>query len=264
MPKTIFPTPPDPDLEQLQRTLQRIGYGQALQVTGYPSEELWKAVALFQMQHVGPLGLFLDADRIVGQDTWWALANPSGPRQRNGYGLALPPRDQLTEQRRLALDVYVAEYRKDVKEEPDGSNRSPLIDGYWGNTGLLGKAWCCAQVSTLLLRALGHYPFGFHHVSVAGMVAWARSHDRITRVPKPMDVWAILHPDGTGHTGVATALDDLARVFATLEGNCGNRFKHGRRQLTPELVWLDPFQDAQPPLYQRLPELEALGAQGTR
>lgn len=264
MPKTLFPTPPDPDLEQLQRTLQRIGYGQGLQVTGYPSEELYKAVALFQMQHLGPNGLALAADRTVGQDTWWALANPSGPRQRSGYGLALPPREQLTPGRLALLDVLVAEYRKDVKEDPDGSNRGPQIDGYWGNTGLLGKSWCCALVSTMLLRALGLYPFGYHHTSVASMVAWAQAHDRISRVPKPFDVWARLHPDGTGHTGFATAIDDQAQVFATLEGNCGNRFKHGRRQLEPDLIWLDALHDDQPPLYQRLPELEALAAQATR
>ncbi len=264
MPKTLQPTPPDPDIEQLQRTLQRLGYGQSLQVTGYPSEELWQAVALFQMQHLGPNGLFLAPDRTVGNDTWWALANPSGPPQRSGYGLALPPRADLTPGRLALLDVYVAEYRKDVKEVPDGSNRGPQIDTYWGNTGLLGKSWCCAQLSTLFLRAMGHYPFGSHQTRVEDMVHWAQAHDRITRVPKPLDVWALLHPDGTGHTGVATALDDLAQVFATLEGNCGNRFKHGRRQLGPELFWLDAFQDDQPPIYQRLPELEALAAQATR
>lgn len=264
MPKTIYPTPPDPDLEQLQRTLQRLGYGQSLQVTGYPSAELWAAVALFQMQHLGPDGLFLSPDRTVGNDTWWALANPSGPRQRSGYGLALPPRAQLTAGRLALQDVAVAEYRKDVHEDPDGSNRSPQIDSYWGNTGLLGKSWCCALVSTLLQRALGHYPFGYHQTKVADMVDFARAHDQITRVPKPFDIWAVVHPDRTGHTGFATVLDDQAQVMATLEGNCGNRFKHGRRPLSPDLIWLDPFQDEQPPIYQRLAELEALAALTTR
>jgi hypothetical protein len=264
MPKTIQPTAPDPDIEQLQRTLQRLGYGQGIQVTGYPSQELWSAVALFQMQHLGPSRLPLEPDRIVGQSTWWALANPSGPLQRSGYALALSPRDQLTPGRLALQEAFVAEYRKDVHEEPDGSNRGPQIDSYWGNTGLLGQSWCCALVSTLLLRALGHYPLGYHHTSVSGMVAWAKAHDRLTRVPKPMDIWAIVHADGTGHTGVAPAIDDLASVFATFEGNCGNRLKHGRRQFADALFWIDPFQDEQPPLYQRLPELEQLAAQATR
>ncbi len=264
MPKTLQPASPDPDVALLQRTLMRLGYGTGFAPDGYPSAELNSAVALFQMQHVGPGGLFLEPDRVVGNDTWWALANPSGRLQRNGYPLALPPRDQLTDGRRALLDVLIPEYRKDVHEDPDGSNRGTYIDGYWGNTGLLGLSWCCAFVSTMLLRAAGHYPLGLHHTSVASMVAWAKAHDRITRVPKPLDVWALLHPDGTGHTGFASAIDDQAMAFATFEGNAGNRYKHGRRTFGGDLFWIDPHQDDQPPLYQRLPELEQLAAAATR
>ena len=263
MPKTLRPVPPDPDIELLQRMLQRLGYGPNLQATGYPSAELWSAVSLFQMQHLGPSGLFLEPDRVVGQDTWWALANPSGPRQRSGFQLALPDRLRLTTDRLSLLDAVVAEYRKDVRESPDGSNLGDEINGYWGNTGILGKPWCCAFVSEMMFRAVNHYPFGRHHTSVLAMVQEAERMGRVTRNPRPLDVWAILHADGTGHTGFASALD-RSGILATFEGNCGNRLKHGRRAFTSITVWLDTFGDKQPEIWQDLPELADLTVAATR
>lgn len=263
MPKTLIPTPPDPDLETLQRTLQRLGYGANLVAHGYPSAELWAAVGLFQMQHLGPKGLPLAADRVVGQDTWWALANPSGPRQRSGFTLAACARADLTQERQLLQDVVLGEYRKDVYESPDGSNRGTQIDTYWGNTGLLGKPWCCAFVSEMLFRAVGHYPLGRHHTSVLAMVQEAERLGRINRSPRPWDVWAQLHADGTGHTGFGSALDPNG-ITATFEGNCGNRLKHGRRELTTLTVWINPFGDKQAQVFQDLPELAELQAQATR
>lgn len=261
--KTIRPTPPDPDIELLQRTLQRLGYGQQLQVTGYPTAELFNAVGLFQMQHIGPDGFFLTPDRVVGNDTWWALANPFGARQRNGFPLVLPRRDLLLEERQALLDVVVAEYRLDVKESPDGSNRSPQIDGYWGNTGLIGKAWCCAFVSEMLFRAVQHYPLGRHHTRVIDMVREADRLGRLTRNPRPMDIWFQLNPDDTGHCGFGAAIDPDG-ITATFEGNAGNRLKHGRRMLPTLQGWINTFGDRQSEVLQQLPELADLAGATTR
>lgn len=264
MPKVLQPSLPDPDIELLQRTLQRVGYGQQLTVDGFPSAELNAAVALFQMQHIGPDGVFLNPDRIVGQSTWWALANPSGARQKNGFPLAFAPRASLTPDRIRCLDLLLAEYRKDVHESPDGSNLGPEINTYWGHTGLLGKPWCCAFVSELLFRSLDHYPFGRHHTSVSEMVAAAQQMGRVTRSPRPLDIWCQLHSDGTGHTGFGVAIDRDQGVAATMEGNCGNRLKHGRRAFPTLTIWLDAFNDKQPEVYQPLPELADLETLATR
>ena len=241
-----------------------MGYGQQLQVSGFPSAELWSSVELFQLQHVDRRGVPLEADGVVGPDTWWALENPSGVSQRNGYTLALPPRAKLTPVRVKLQDILVAEYRKDVKEIPDGSNRAAgTIDTYWGTTGIIGQPWCCALVSEMLRRALGRYPLGEHFVSVQEMYQRALELGLVVKHPRPFDIFIQLKSGGKGHTGFGSAFS-VNGVVATLEGNAGNRYKHGRRYLDTITAWIDPFRDAQVQLLQELPELEQLEASATR
>lgn len=262
MARTLRPSAPDPELERLQKLLQLLGYGEDVLVTGFSSASTWSAVELFQLQHVGPDGEQLSADRVVGDRTWWALENPSGSRQRSGFPLIEVP--GLTLGRAQMLELLRAEYEKDVHEDPDGSNRSPEIDGYWGSTGLLGKAWCCAFVSTMLRRALGRYPLDRHWVGVQKMARAAEALGMITRHPRPLDVFIQLKDSGKGHTGFASAFD-RAGNFATFEGNCGNRLKNGRRRAQNVDLWIDVFQDGQPPIFQELdPGSELVAAAGTR
>jgi hypothetical protein len=256
--KTLHPVEPDPEMLELQKRLQRLGYGYSIRADGYPSNELWEAVERFQMQHSGPSGKPLTVDGVVGPSTWWALDNPSGAAQRNGFALAMPPRDQLTANRWLVLDTVAREYRLDVREEPDGSNRGPQVDGYWGHTGIIGEPWCCALVSTILRRALKRYPLGEHFVSCQKMLQKARELGLVTERPRPGDIWVQVRPRGAGHTGFAAAFS--ATDVATFEGNAGNRLKHGRRRLDTIDAWIDVYRDGQAEILQDLPELDQLDA----
>ncbi len=245
MRKTLAALKPDLDVEALQQLLQQLKYGAGLNVTGLFDAPTLAATQLFQLQHVGPNKLPLSSDGVVGPATWWALENPSGPAQRSGFPLViernvLPSRAQL-------LDVLAAEYARDVFEVPDGSNRSPIIDGYWGSTGLLGKAWCCAFVSTMLQRALGRYPFGRHHTGVQTMYTDALAMGRPGGAV-PGNVFVQIKEGGKGHTGFVSAAS-VDGWIATFEGNCGNRYKHGRRLISTIDGFIDPFYDGQEPVF---------------
>jgi hypothetical protein len=247
MPKILRPVPRDPDVESLQHRLQQLGYGHAMAVTGIFDAPTSTAVYLFQLQHVAPTKLPLRADRVVGPDTWWALDNPSGAAQRSGHelvvsALCLPTRQSF-------LDALAEEYRRDVFEDPDGSNRGPIVDTYWGPTGLIGKPWCCALQSTLLHRALGRYPIGGkHHTGVQKMYQEALRLGMVVPNPIPGHLFVQLKDDGQGHTGAVAAVGTDG-WFATFEGNCGNRFKHGRRHVDDIDAWIDPFGDGQDPVF---------------
>lgn len=249
----------------MQRRLQQVGYGAGLQATGYYDAPTAAAVYLFQLQHVGPDARELVADRVVGPATQWALDHPSGGAQRSGYALAVAT--AVLPSRLLLLEALVEEYRRNVFEDPDGSNRSPHIDGYWGSTGLIGLPWCCTFVSTMLHRALGRYPIGgVHHTSVQTMYRQAVQLGLITTRPKPGDIFCQLHEDGTGHTGFGTAFSlplTGAAMAATIEGNCGNRLKHGRRDRLTIEAWIDVFQDDQEEVFQDI-ALVNLGPSATR
>jgi hypothetical protein len=263
VPRTIHPTRPDPDILELQRALQRANYGRGFQVDGYPSAGLWESVEDFQLQHIGPNGMPLDADGVVGPATWWALENPSGVSQQNGFTLALPPRNAITNSRRKVQDWVVGEYRRGVREIPDGSNRGPEVDGYWGPTGIIGQPWCAVLVSTALRAALGRYPIGQHHISVQAMYRAALELGLITKTPRPWDIFVQIKSGGFGHTGFGSAFS-RSGVAATFEGNAGNRLKHGRRQMNTITAWIDPYQDMRDELYQDLPELAELAAASDR
>ena len=259
--QTLTPQQPDPTIAQCQQLLQRLGYGQRLSVDGFWCQELTDAVRLFQAQHVGHDGRALSVDGVVGPETWWALANPSGGRQRSLYPLVVA--SGLGELRQGLLDLVAAEYQKDVYEIPDGSNRSPIIDGYWGDTGLLGLPWCQAFVTTMALRALGHYPLGRHITAVHEAWQEAVARQMIALYPVPGDAFVIFTGAQTGHTGFVTAVAEDG-TFATIEGNCGNRIKHGRRHVDQIHGWIDLVGDGQRQVYQEVGVLPELNPETTR
>ncbi|MGD8523411.1 MAG: peptidoglycan-binding protein [Desulfobacterales bacterium] len=68
------------------RTLQRILHEQGFfhwYVGGNFLKRTKQAVIYFHETHLGPDGEFLETDGIVGDNTWWALENPSGEAQRS-------------------------------------------------------------------------------------------------------------------------------------------------------------------------------------
>jgi hypothetical protein len=223
------------------------------------------AVELFQLQHVDDRGLFLKSDGKVGQKTWWALLNPSGDSQKNN--LPAQPTAGLTVTRRSLLEKLDLEHQKPVVEKPDGSNRSPDIDRYFGKTGIFGKPWCCAFVSWALGETLGQFPIGAkHHLGVQVMWVDALRLGLETTIPKPGDVFIQLKSRGTGHTGFVVGVSSDGNVIYTCEGNCGNRLKYGQRRRDTIHHFIDALQDGQSDNFPRADNLdfEVLDGQDTR
>jgi len=208
-------------------------------------------VEVFQLQHIDWDRRPLASDGVVGPRTRWALAHSSGNAQRShltaiAAGHTPHGTDGLTRLRMDLLTWLYSEHSRDVRELPDGSNRSPIIDGYWGNTGLIGLPWCAAFVSHALHSVLGSYPIGgTHHVGVQRMFVAARELGMLTMVPKPCDVFIQMKAGGQGHTGFVVGVGADRTTIYTCEGNCGNRLKLGRRQSHTIDYFLDVIQDGQ-------------------
>lgn len=265
MPKTLRRLEADPDVVRLQRLLSSNGYfKERTPPDGIFEDVTHENVMVFQLQHVDKQGNPLEADGVVGKNTWWALENPSGDAQRNHLQPIIP--DGLTAKRRQLLEVIYEEHAKPVLEVPDGSNRSPDIDAYWGQTGVIGQPWCCAFVSWALNDVLGFYPVGGkHHLGVQNMWRAARRADMDTPAPKPGDVFIQIKSGGKGHTGFVVGVSEDDESIYTGEGNCGNRLKIGRRQRSSINHFIDCINDNQTMEFSRSNfDVKAVDTQGTR
>jgi hypothetical protein len=85
-------------------------------------------------------------------------------------------------------------------------------------------------------RTLGEYPFEKPMGLVRKTLQLAKkgwAMDKASYSPVPGDAFVMLHHDGTGHIGFVLRVDKAknATAFNTVEGNCGNRVKVGRRQM---------------------------------
>jgi hypothetical protein len=194
-----------------------------------------KAVAYFQMTHLGPNGKPLEVDGDVGKNTWWALMNPTGKPQRSGIVAAVP--DQLFDARAKVLTVAVAEHKKEVHEIPDGSNWGGEVIKYLKAAGIGANAWCGCFWSWAHKEGLASFPMGQAQPHV--QTAWNRAKSKGYAKPKagyspiPGDAFVYTFSGGTGHIGFVLSVDSAtkARRFNTIEGNCGNRVKCGVRKV---------------------------------
>ena len=255
----------DDSVVELQKLLSSNGYfADRLPPHGIFEDVTHENVVLFQQQHIDKDGVTLEADGVVGKNTWWALKNPSGEAQRNHFHATIP--DGLTDRRRQLLELIYEEHAKPVFEVPDGSNRSPQIDDYWGSTGVIGAAWCCAFVSWALFELLGGYPInGTHHLGVQRMWREARQLDLGTADPKPGDVFIQIKESGKGHTGFVVGVSLDGQHIYTGEGNCGNRLKIGRRSMDSIHHYIDCLDDEQTLDFARNDfDVTLVDAQGTR
>ena len=245
MPKTLKRMKADRDVVLLQKILGSNGYfADQTPSHGIFDDITHHNVTLFQLQHIDKDGNQLAPDGVVGEKTWWALKNPSGVEQKNHYIPYIP--NGLTNKRRQLLELLFEEHSKPVFEVPDGTNRSPDIDNYWGNTGLKGYAWCCAFVSWALYEILGKYPIpGGHHVGVQKMWRSAAKVDLDTKDPKPGDIFIQIKSGGMGHTGFVVGITENKKTIYTCEGNCGNRLKVGKRDVSTINHYIDSLNDGQ-------------------
>lgn len=251
MPSTLRRLTPNADVGLLQQLLSSNGYfGVEKPAHGIFEGLTFENVVLFQLQHIYKDGKPLKPDGVVGTKTWWALKNPSGEKQRNHLSASVP--SGLTNKRHQLVELIIEEHSKPVFEVPDGSNRSPDIDGYWGNTGVLGLAWCCAFVSWVLKEVTDSYPIeGRHHLGVQKMWRAAKRLNMATEIPKPGDIFVQLFSGGKGHTGFVVGVTEDGKTIYTGEGNCGNRLKIGKRPKSSELRFIDCLQDNQTPDFER-------------
>jgi hypothetical protein len=245
VPRTLRKLPPNRDVRLLQKLLHSNGYlRDALPADGLFDQVTNDEVVLFQLQHIDEQGQPLKSDGEVGPLTWWALKNPSGESQRNHFEGVIP--DGLTNTRNQLLSLVIEEHGQPVFEIPDGSNRSPDIDQYWGNTGVLGKAWCCAFVSWALLEVLGELPIeGKHHLGVQRMWRAAKRQGMGIEQPKPGDIFVQIKSGGTGHTGFVVGASEDDQHIYTCEGNTGNRIKIGKRAADTIHHYIDCLGDGQ-------------------
>jgi len=225
--------------------------------------KLAEAVAYFQQTHQDMYGRPLVVDGVVGMYTEWALKHPTGVAQKSGLGPRPSWRDRdipraLSEQRRRILEVALGEYG--VREKPMGSNRGPGIDKYlpkwWLNKPGKGPAWCCFFVSWVTKQVFGKYPLGRNHGSCKQ--AWRAAQERKMSWPKyrivdtpvhknplhpmPGDAFYMQWGPRTGHIGFVYRVDERSEVINTIEGNCANRVKVGRRAIDERIMGYIDFE----------------------
>lgn len=203
------------------------------------SAALADAVAYWQQTHLGPDGFPLAVDGIVGDNTWWSLMHPAGKAQSSGLGKYKRLPNGLTVRRRQLLLTALGEYG--VKEWPMGSNRGDrprggidkYLPGWWLEKPGKGPAWCCFFVSWVTHQVFGRYPLGRNHGSCKQ--AWKAAKDRgmgLIATPHliaPGDAFVMKWGPRTGHIGFVYRVSEDGKEINTIEGNCANRVKIGRR-----------------------------------
>jgi len=235
-----------PDVVRIKQYLEAQGFWEwdhaprrkgSINLSTY-SAKLADAVAYWQQTHLGPDGRPLAVDGIVGDDTWWSLLHPTGKAQSSGLGKYQRLPNGLTVLRRQLLLTALGEYG--VKERPMGSNRGLEVDKYLPKWWLKernrlekGPPWCCFFVSWVTRQVFGKYPLGRNHGSckAAWMAAQGRGMTMVPLAPAPGDAFYMTWGPRTGHIGFVLRVSEDGKEINTVEGNCANRVKIGRRPI---------------------------------
>lgn len=234
-------------VKYVQNLLQQEGY-----FFGRPRgnflEKTREAVFWFQATHVGPDRKFLDADGLVGPNTWWALHNPSGDPQANHIDPVIP--SGLDQQRVSSLQLAIEERNKGVREEPDGSNWGPEIAKYGGRPGW---AWCALFMNWVYKQSLGYYPGGrkdpscYRNWKLAEKLG--RWEYKESYTPTPGDAFIMQYRNskgqltGRGHTGIILRVSSNGELFNAVEGNTKNRIAITLREVSNSTIlgYINPY-----------------------
>ena len=279
MPSTLRFGNTGPEVADLVKLLTRHGCSPRPPVTSSAptfGRAVENMVLYFQMTHQGHEGNWLDVDGVVGNDTWWALKNATGQAQRSFLEAGIP--QGISGRRRAILETAVKEHG--VREDLSRPNRGDEIDKYLprevvASAGKPGPPWCCYFVSWVLKEVFGKHLLGQPVASVHTAWQHARQRDRWEpkgeRGPTPGDAFVLLHKDPrqgwcTGHIGFVLQVANDGNSYNTVEGNCGNRVKIGRRDMGDPLLrgFINIIGDH--PEFSRgsLRGAQNLGTQGTR
>ncbi|HSG81729.1 MAG TPA: CHAP domain-containing protein [Gemmatimonadota bacterium] len=237
------------EVAQLVALLTKQGCAPVTPVTGSEPEfnrDVENMVLYFQMTHQGKDGKWLDVDGVVGPGTWWALENATGEPQRSFLEAGIP--EGITDKRRAILEAAVKQHG--VREEGSKPNRGKDVDKFLPKDFVKspkseGPPWCCYFASWVVKEAYGEHPLGEPVASVHTSWQLAKKHGHWEpndgRLPTPGDAFVLLHDDPekgwcTGHIGFVLQVAPDGKSINTVEGNCGNRVKIGRRELSDPMM----------------------------
>lgn len=268
----------DPKIALIHELLIRSG---AIAATQIDDPELFTeateaAVSYFQSTHLGQNGRPLGVDGVVGSKTLWALENNTGDAQRSHIAPAIP--EGLPAHRKRVLEIALAEHARPAVEDPNGSNRGPVVDKYlepaWWRRSPQGPPWCCLFYSWVINEALGEFPIGSREASCARAVDKAKEKGLWVEgdaPPIPGDAFVMLYRNaqgaltGKGHIGFVLRVSEDGKQINTVEGNCGNRVKVGTRKVDTIAGYILPGFDKEPFTFARgLNDAASVDAAGTR
>lgn len=213
----------------------------------------WGAVGLFQASNVGRSGATLSTDGVVGVETWWALEHAGSEPVSAGAPATffIPEEASQAPSNTVAAAALLSaasEYRRGVREVPNGSNRGPRVDVYTGLEGrpveVAGPPWCAYFASWNFAKAPGGSPFGRQGGALA-IVEYCLGHlpgsvvDTSSRhLVSASDVPSIVKPGdlgvidtGGGHGHVYQVAGVLGYNLWSVEGNSGNAVRVRERKV---------------------------------
>lgn len=164
-------------------------------------------------------------------------AQVRAPDQRVPELAARDPRIPLDlgAKRTAILRVAFGELDRGVKEEPPGSNRGPRVDLYipsWARTRP-GPPWCAWFATWVLEQALGDQNALGRTGGTSTLTARAQAADlwrpKAGYLPSPGDLFMMRMSSSSGHVGFVAG--GYAGRIETVEGNSGDRVRHGVRSL---------------------------------
>lgn len=166
------------------------------------------AVVSFQRTHTSPKGGPLEADGVVGPDTWKALGGPPESRRERanlrGYQVMI---------------IAMCEYMRGVREH-GGNNRGADVETYQRVTGMLRQPWCASFVSWCYARAGIPLRDANGFAAVAALKKWAQGVGYWRRrEPGYIPPCGAIVIYTFGHTGIVVAGDETQD--STVEGNTG-------------------------------------------
>lgn len=146
----------------------------------------------------------------------------------------------LGAKRSAILRVAFGELDLGVREEPPGSNRGPRIDVYlpaWARERP-GPPWCAWFATWVLEQALGDQNVLGRTGGTSTLTARAQAADlwrpKASYLPSPGDLFMMKTGRGKGHVGFVSGY--RAGRIETVEGNSGDRVRHGARELADERI----------------------------
>lgn len=261
---TIRPGDSRPELREIQHILVSQGFAFEDLNPGIYTPGMVGAVKYFQATHIDPeskLPLIINGD--IDDATYRAMEKPSGEDQRLHLELDRVP-NGLTALRYSSISYKMQEWRKGVKEMPDGSNWGLDIQKYGGRKGW---AWCALFGEWGLRDAGIKIPV---LPSCHGLVRWAKQFDFFYPLdstdPKawiPGNLLMFYHDASSGHCTTIVTLSEDGVQMNTVGGNEGNRvaFRLRNKHEHGIVGTINPFPDTEQPLgFERGVVTKALGA----